>query len=444
MSEEKKILNLKGCAGQISWQGRRLDVCFNFECAGDGNILIDFEDQILSRDNFWLCELYSSNMTEKFELHGAYESWTIKTKSAYLIDCATPWDTIGTRLTARASALSIELEGNNRDVNAKNDDWIAQYLTVGQRGFGQVQSESEVGTLLLRGPTNLEDFTQVSGVIEIRSKPRTYEFNRWVEACDDLVRSTLIVLSLGEGRMIHWSIRQLYLIDGSCRVTLRGRQSTRKPYRPLFPYLHLQPILELAVRAHESGRIKDTGMCVAGEWFLMPFTHLEESFIFRMIALEHLVSVHTKHLNGSGRLPKGAFKKIVLPVLSEALDSVILGLIDLVNDEKLVNDAVEGMKHSLGNLNNPSFPSQVERLLSDYKVSLNGLSEHGIRQLFKIRNQIIHRGLSQDDEKFPLSEYLSILEELLIRVFLSMIDYEGKYNTYYNHIDYRDFPQSNS
>lgn len=185
-------------------------------------------------------------------------------------------------------------------------------------------------------------------------------------------------------------------------------------------------------------------MCVAGEWFLMPFTHLEESFIFRMIALEHLVSVHTKHLNGSGRLPKGAFKKIVLPVLSEALDSVILGLIDLVNDEKLVNDAVEGMKHSLGRLNNPSFPSQVERLLSDYKVSLNGLSEHGIRQLFKIRNQIIHRGLSQDDEKFPLSEYLSILEELLIRVFLSMIDYEGKYNTYYNHIDYRDFPQSNS
>ena len=80
----------------------------------------------------------------------------------------------------------------------------------------------------------------------------------------------------------------------------------------------------------------------------------------------------------------------------------------------------------------------VHRTL-EYRVPSDGLVEF-IPNLIKVRNKIVHKGFHErSTDNKSLSTYLSAAEELLRRIFLSLLDYEGDYHTYFGIVDFRPF-----
>src|SRR5262245_19025603 len=76
----------------------------------------------------------------------------------------------------------------------------------------------------------------------------------------------LDVLSLAQGRLIRWSIRQVFAGDAFVSGVCRGRKDTTPPFEPLFSHLHLQPVLDLAITKYTAALRDRTGLDVAIEW----------------------------------------------------------------------------------------------------------------------------------------------------------------------------------
>ena len=96
-----------------------------------------------------------------------------------------------------------------------------------------------------------------------------------------------------------------------------------------------------------------------------------------------------------------------------------------------VKDIVTELKGRLGNLNMQSLQSSLRAMLQQYLVPLEGL-DGLIRDLVNVRNDIIHRGLHEGSAyQKSLTMYLSAAEELVRRIFLALLDYNGNYQTYF-------------
>jgi hypothetical protein len=204
----------------------------------------------------------------------------------------------------------------------------------------------------------------------------------------------------------------------------------------------LQPIIEHGVQNYTRELISETGIDVALEWHLMHHSYNEGNYLSQMTALEHLVSVFREKKPSNRVLQKSKFRNILKPALQEKLDEIIPQLCDDSLEKEDCLKIIEEFKNKIGNLNQQSLQSSTESMLSEYCVPLDGLNDF-IPDLINVRNDIIHRGLhNKSTNQKSLSIYLLVAEELLRRIFLALLNYEGKYNTYFMKNDYVLFKKS--
>ena len=123
------------------------------------------------------------------------------------------------------------------------------------------------------------------------------------------------------------------------------------------------------------------------------------------------------------------------PALQGKLDELLHQLYDDPNEKEEYVKIIGEFKAKIGNLNMQSFQSSLQSMLAEYLVPLNGLNEY-LPDLIKVRNKIVHSGIHKPSNgQMSLDTYLSAAEELLRRIFLSLLDYDGNYNTYFETID---------
>jgi hypothetical protein len=117
-------------------------------------------------------------------------------------------------------------------------------------------------------------------------------------------------------------------------------------------------------------------------------------------------------------------------------ETIPLNLSTLSKEEKVQ----ETLSQRLGMLNQRSLQTNLRTLLTRCAVPVLGI-EKEIPSLIKLRNEIVHRGhKAESGLPQPLSYYTAVLRELLTRIFLSLLQYKGEYQSYLNGPEWKKFP----
>jgi hypothetical protein len=253
------------------------------------------------------------------------------------------------------------------------------------------------------------------------------------------VRDMLLMISLGAGRFVGWSVRELFIGGIRRGIEFRGRRWSGQPYDPLFHHLNLKAALELATKnySHELG--ERTGLGIAIEWYVMSQPYSEARYLATMTALEHIVAKHADVLGAM--LPLETFQAVrgdLDGVLSapHTRAAVVAALrADGLTEAELsaaADSRIAALRSKLGGLNSVPLQDKIIALLSMYGVQHSDVTPT-LQQLLAIRNRLVHRGLHRRDVGgVALATAVAALRELVVRMILAILNYEGPYQSYLN------------
>lgn len=443
----KPIMKFEGCEGVLSWEKHALKLHFDLIVSIKGEIRINFGSQSLTNDNIWIeiAHIQKSTTAEILKLEGTTsEGYLIRSESIFLTKSDISSDNNGSLITVEATASKIDIRVLEESPSIKTDI-TADFWIAGLQCFETIKIEHQLGEITIAGATKLKDFSKICGVIRLKNKNGgNRNYSEWLKSVEEQVERIQNILSFANGRYLRTNILKLYQGENLSHITLYRRFSNARPYKPPFSYLHLRPIIETGVNNYTKELISKTGIDVALEWHLMPHTYNEDRYIGQMTALEHLIHVFREHRPSNRVLQKPKFKKIVRPALQGKLDELLPQLYDDSDEKDEYVKIIEEFKGKIGNLNMQPLQSSLKLMLEDYRVPLDGLIEY-LPDLIKVRNKIVHSGLHKpsNDQK-SLGTYLSAAEELLRRIFLSLLDYDGTYQTYFETVDFRPFKRLSS
>jgi hypothetical protein len=440
------LLEDKDCTGQLCWQKNILDIEFDISCANDGTIKLKLKDIPFTKDVLWLHELFH----EKGRYFGLLQFKGNDSKGNSITSNSVILNSLRSRLNETESYISPE--GTCMHLHIDNPDTIdydkaglvsVQYHLLGFECFDRLVGKTDLGSIEVVGSTKIKNYDEVTGVLTIEVQPdQDFDLTPWLASCDSSARSILDILSLSNDKYIAWTCRNLYFNESWMSSFFIGPRRSGKPSRPLFTYLNLQPILNLAITNYSEDMKHETGLNIAVEWYLMKSTYSELQFLNTMTALEHLVYVYTKREKKERIFPNNTFEKVIGPKVREALDKA---LDTLLNSEKYFvkretyPDKVKAAKEKITEINRYPFKENLWKFLGKHKVLLDDI-EQDIEPAISARHKIVHRGLyHQDSGDQSIRDHLAVLEELLKRIFLSLLKYEGEYQSFLNGPEWKKF-----
>ena len=419
---------------QLSWKDYSIEVACDINLADDGEVRISIDPILVSHDNIWVVRLQNANQYES-------QSLTIKgtdsegrllwSDSTYLNSFSSRFDQQGHRYELQLGAMELEVTPSSSTIDLEGyNPCQAEYFTIGQEGFHEIIREVELGTVAIYGEHRIANFDHITGEIIIAGKCKSNELTQWYIDAERLADRLLGGLSIAQGRRIYWSVRRQCVGGRLDCLTLAGSRPTSPPLEPLFSILNLEPIVETVLENYTDKLIEKTGLEIALDWYLAHPRFIEAEFLTSMTALEHLVNIYIDQAESRAVLPKNEFRK-----LHEKLKSVISSEITRMTSEGVQlltssSELIEMLQKGLGNLNRYPLRQNIRTMLNDYDVPIKGI-EHHIDTIVRIRNDIVHRGTPGEDTLAgqSLFSYLVVLRELLKRIFLTLLCYEGEYQT---------------
>jgi hypothetical protein len=438
---------LDNFVGEISSGGNTLPISLKFVCALSGRVSIDPEAIPLSRQSEFLLELgYSkARVVEEFSIRALnVDGVRLETNHAYIGRMGTRSDSTGAYIDLDVSTRNLTLYWKPSDLDAAGNNFRAEYLVPGLRGFGVAEAKMSYGIVGVSGASKVENYEDISGVVavdvlRIGSLALPVDLSR----IDADVRRVLDLISLADGHFMRWSIRRI-LLDGELHsVLFRGPMPSLNPKFPLCSFLNLEPIVKLAVERYTEALVERTGLDVAIEWFLMHPRYSEAEFLTSMTALEHLIHVFVENNPQGGFLRKDIFRREVRQPLEDLIGSIFQNFdyVSLGLNKAQVEDAQAAISAKLGGLNQRTLQTNLFNFLDHYSIPISDLKDE-VGALIKLRNGIVHKGYRAEDElPHPLTYYVAVIRELLVRGFMSLLSYKGDYQSYLRETEWKKFPE---
>jgi hypothetical protein len=429
------LLHVRGFEGELRCEDRCASVRWSVTIGRHGGIALMFEPITLDSSNKWLFEIAfpSGPLLQRLSISGKTpEGVTCNSNDVYLISHRATSDDRGCRLAISADASRLRLlYGPLPETSA---GVRAIYFTVGMRAFGFSEVDTNAGRLRLVGPTKLEQPDDISGGVYIDAPGEVRGLERWLSECDAIILRILDMVSFAEGGLVRWSARRIESDGRLIAIDCEGAKESGPAFDGVFHYLNLQPVLELAVKRYTEELCEKTGFAVALEWFVHHPRYAELQLIAASTALEHLIAVFVQN-HGT--------PKLVSPELFNGLFGAMKGLWQ--EAAKAANEAerecIARIIGKLGQLNDGSFYDKLVALTDSYTVPLAGIDLKEIKLANDARNAVVHRGLyRRSEERRQLYHYVTILRELLKRIFLTLLGYEGQYFSLLNGPEQRHFP----
>ena len=430
---EDSLLRLASVEGQLRSDKDTSDLRWTVTIGRQGGIALLFEPIDLTAETAWLLKAAfpEGRVLRRFSVTGLTQNGIrVESDYVYIVANKTESDASGTRLilTGDASRLRIAYQA----LPESSENVVVTYLTVGLRAFGEPSVETSFGKLTLVGPTEIKDPDHLNARVHIQSNQQI-PLTEWLSGCDRLMARVLDMLSFAEGGLIRWSVRQIETKEAIVVIDCEGPKGTGPAWDGAFHYLQLQPVLDLAVNRYTEERRDQTGLGVALEWFVHHPRYSELQLIAAMTALEHLVSVFEQK-NGSPKILKPElFAKLletVRPVWRKTLEEF-----------ELPHDLAARMDSKLDPLNEGNFRDKLKAMLDAYTVPLADLEIQRINDAVAARNRVIHVGLYRNKEdEANLQQHVAVLRELLKRICLTLLQYEGQYFSLLNGPQWTHFP----
>ena len=414
--------------GLLRWRDQSLAINFSLHISPLGEVEIDLRPRQDKPPSFGeLIVLFQKlkrgegdRSVPNFHLSGRTESgMEVSTEYAYLCDLSFNSGQGPVIRKSTASAGEINLSFQQDSEIAGGQEVIVKYLSRGQVGGPCGPVETKVGSLSYSATWKVQEASEKFGQITIeRGMPA--DLPVWLAECDDLVHRVLEIFSLAQGRWLEPIARNLY-VDGK-RVAQRLRPRDLREQRIAHLLHHLDPesILRLAIESYTPNLASDTGLRVALFWMLADASYTEHRMLHFAIALEALVS--SFEAKSSGVVEKATFRSTVKPALSAALET-------LVAEGGIDRPSANILKDRIASINSPTFFEKVQQLIAYYGVPVDDLNDDLRKVIVDCRNDLVHRGLLAQYEKgkAELHRLSDVTEELLKRMMLAILRYEGQY-----------------
>lgn len=435
---ESDMIAYRGCTGHLSLteDGRTSTASVAFDVTVDkrGKIHIDFQDQPVTRDNFWINRAYSNSSPSMamLELHGVTATGLpVNSNSIILRSVRVSSTPQSATLSVKASAALVTVQHTTPTVELGT----VQYCIAGLQFYHGARFEMSFGEVGIGGGTKKDDDNPMTGVIVVQQKTASADFEKWITEVEAGTRRMLGVLSFASGHILRANVREVFSGETLVRIEFRGGHEPASQHKPPLHFLNLANTFPQLAKAYDATLIERTGLDVAIAWHLMPHGYDEARFVAQMTAIEHLLFVFQKTTETT-YLHKTLFKKQVVPPLQKKLVELVNAL--AVN-EATKEEATAGIANGIRGANRRSLRTNLLLMLAAYDVPLDGLSDW-IGGMIEVRNNIVHRGIhNPGGEDIELNEHVAAAEELIRRIVFALLGFRGQYTTWFGRIEDRDF-----
>ena len=365
--------------------------------------------------------------------------------SVHLVRCNPSSD--GLHIKLRTGEASLRMPAPDT-----HDRPMLRFHLLGFECFPAVCVKAELGSIVIRGETQATATDKITGWIAAQG-PDGCQPMSWRKSAEHMLKHLRSVLGFARGAPLPLPISEFSEGD-TVEVTFHETGEGYAPMMPPIPHLNLGPIVEAAVNNITAVDAHRDAFELAVGWLLVPTTYEEVRFLAGMTALESLASelLEKQQTRLVGRSEFRQFAKRVRA---------------LVDKQNFADSTKDAIKEKLSDLNRRSFVQKIEALLEQQQVDFASTDDAKLARLVKLRNAIVHQGTASEDEALrpsiriiremvklrnaivhqgaasedkDLWPYILIIREILVRLVLSILQFDGTYWCYIGGRHRRRFP----
>ena len=439
LARRRIALKLKNLRGWLRWREHQVDLKWSIAIDDEGEITVSFAPVKLTRDTAWMLKVLGGN-----ELFGEWaavsgtstDGVTVMSEHVHLGSREERDRAGGTFVVLSGEAARVQISRQPLPKTTRGLRLV--YGTVGMEGFSVQRVKSPVGRVSVIGSSRITDYNKLIGSVEIAASTRSAPLLRWLDRADLVTERVLEMVSLAEGRIVRWSFRHIVYGRKILTSEFVGPQRTGVPFDGAGHFLNLQPFVELAIRRYTPSLRSRTGFSVALQWFLSHPPYTEQQLLAAMTVLEHLAATYVARYGCPKIVGTRTFRALKTD-LTRALN-------EFANDRqrrhrRTLQQKLQRFHGKISGMNDAPLRDKLAAMLISYRVPLTGI-EHLVADAIKTRNRVVHSGIysSEFDGSERLFEHVMILRELLKRIFLTLLNYKGSYETRFPHGGREIFP----
>ena len=339
----------------------------------------------------------------------------LTSERVYLTSCSS--GSAGTRIKIRAREASLAMAASETFPNPQ-----LRFRLLGFKCHPPVYVDTEHGQVVARGALQTSAFDEVTGWIAMEGSPGS-DPSAWREAAERVLTHVRSVLAFARGAPLPAPVREFCVGNTVC-VTFREKQGGHAPLMPPLPHLDLQPLVAAAVANIDAVDACREAFELAIGWLVVPTIYEEVRFLSGMIALESVTyrSLEPSQSRILGSSAAARFAKLVKQVVDEQEEF-----------DDFIKSAIKG---KIGELNRHSQIDMIEALLACRGIARAEIDRETLLSLLALRNKLVHQGAVDDD----LWHSILVIREVLVRLVLSMLRFEGNYWCYVGGRHMRRFP----
>jgi hypothetical protein len=417
--EDSPILDRDHYSGEITVNGVTAEIEFELSAGPDCRLVIEVEPV---DSKTYLLVMRDSGLpgqtVGQFSLFGKTKGGkTVKSESVFLLSTFSKNSKYFLKMRAQSATVTLPLSKSVE--NAVLRLWFRSF-----RSFRNPIIDTTWGKLNVWGDAQNTDNNDMSGYVALIALSDVPDHS-WYKNADDFLRHMHRGLTLAHGGRLQTPRLDYYFGQTHC-VTFFDGDASKQEF-PVQYHLDHGPFIRALVSRYENKGSLSDALWTALGWMQTDTKFDEVRFLTAMTALEMITQSQLPSRKGT-TIAKSAFK-----TLGKKLTKVVDDEVDLSD---LARDIFCSKIH---NLNQKTLSEKISALFTHYSISNRDFENEIIVHLVKLRNEIVHKGVIPP--AIDIWPQIILVRELVTRIFLSEIGFEGRYCCYIGGLHDRDFPE---
>jgi hypothetical protein len=350
--------------------------------------------------------------------------------------------TVGWRSTTTDSTFNLSAscsEARFRMKAARGDGPVAKLFLKGFRtALWPLVAETRLGVARMLGLDSLDELpssNSMSGRIQVNGGSNVEDAEAWRAEVDGFLEHLRHIMSFASGAMLHAPLFE-FIHDGQVELVALSQPRQEAAYMAPFSHRALEPIFKRAVETHFNPAFAVDKLHYAISWYCMSSAYVEANLITAMTVLENLISSNLSKADTEIQ-DEANFKKLRKKISNAAKEHFAEMPLDGEEQQRMVADVNE----KLNDINRRTLKQKIDILGKRWGMSLGGLTEEQIKGAKKARDSVVHQGFYEHvpGKNSELFEHMLVARELVVRLILTVLQFDGSYRTYLDGIREQEF-----
>lgn len=416
----------KKFSGFLSAGASSQNVEFSARIDEDGEVRLDFGGMVAGSQSFFIRELWKSSIPDPFEfnLQGiAADDTSLITDSLNLTSVRVERSEAGYMLKVKGFCNEVKIKTSGK----KPVGPVAKLLVRGFQTSRPLAAHCSLGSVRFFAPVSLKNLSSanaMSGRLQIDGGPDVADVQAWRMEVEKLFDHVLNIMSFASGTALRAPVFE-FIYGGEVELVALSQVKQELPHLPPFSRRDLAGIFGRAVETHFNASFSAEKIHHAIGWYCVSSPYDEVNHVTAMTVLESLISANLSDEDKQVQ-NKADFKK-----LRKKISNVVKDHFESFgNDPKVRHQLVAELNEKLSDLNRSTLKQKLDLLAAQLGMNMDGISDAQIKGVKKARDRVVHRGFYESPSPDELLEHMLVARELVTRLILTVLGYEGAYRTY--------------